>query len=121
MMTKAAFLMLLISISALAGCSGQDDGAIGWTEVIAWEGSSNNETETFAITSDEWRIRWETEPGETFALFQIYVYTPSRELQSLAVDTMEPGKDISYLQGSGEYYFEINTAQAYKVVVEQKQ
>lgn len=96
--------------------------APSWSRVPGWKGSSIKDTETFNIASDEWRIRWETSSGQTgFTLFQVYVYSASSELKSVAANVAAKGGDVSYMRGSGRYYLSIiNTTQPYSIVVEQR-
>ncbi len=92
-----------------------------WTEVISWEGSSIKDTETFSITANEWRILWDTKPGQYGDMnFQIYVYEASGSLKSVAANIIGGGSDVSYVRGSGNYYLTINTAQPYTITIEQK-
>lgn len=92
-----------------------------WQEVITFEGSSIKDTETFKISSGEWRINWSTKPGDMGDMnFQIYVYKANGDLESVAANIIGAGSDTSYMRGSGEYYFTINTSQPYTIVVEEK-
>lgn len=91
-----------------------------WREIAKWKGSSIKNTETFHVSTTEWRISWATQPGEYGDMnFQIYVYK-NGELVSLAANIIGKGSDISYMRGSGDYYLMINTAQPYVIIVEEK-
>ena len=93
-----------------------------WAEVITFEGKSIKDTESFDISADEWRLRWETEPGDFGPMnFQIYVYKSNKEMVGVAANVIGEGSDSSVMRGKGTYYLTINTAQPYKIVVEQRQ
>lgn len=90
-----------------------------WHEVARWEGKSIKNTETFSIPSSEWRISWDTRPGEYGEMnFQIFIYTAADDLVDVAANVIGADKDSSILRGAGDYYLKINTAQPYVVVVE---
>ncbi len=92
-----------------------------WKEVIRFEGESIKDTETFKVSSNEWRINWSTKPGDMGEMnFQIYVYNADGDLESVAANIIGEGSDMSYIRGSGDYYLTINTAQPYTVIVEEK-
>jgi hypothetical protein len=81
-----------------------------WVEVIRWEGEAIKNTETFNITTTEWRIRWSTRPGKFGDMnFQIYVYSASGNLKGVAANVIGDSSDESYFRGSGGYYLTINT------------
>lgn len=95
----------------------------GWKEVIKFEGNSIKDTQTFKVSSNEWRISWDTKPGDMGDMnFQIYVYDKSGTPAGSYViaNVVGEGSDTSYMRGSGEYYFTINTAQPYTIIVEEK-
>jgi hypothetical protein len=92
-----------------------------WEKVIEFTGSSIKDTETFKITSNEWRIDWETSPGQYGDMnFQIYLYKEGSQLPDVSANIIGAGKDVSYKRGSGSYYLTINTAQNYKIIIEEK-
>lgn len=92
-----------------------------WIEVIRFEGKSIKDTETFNISSDEWRIVWDTKPGDFGEMnFQIYIYKADGSLESVAANVIGEANDTSYVRGSGDYYLTINTAQPYTIIIEEK-
>lgn len=92
-----------------------------WKEVITFEGNSIKDTETFKVSSNEWRINWSTSPGDMGEMnFQIYAHKASGDLAGVAANIVGEGSDTSYMRGSGEYYLTINTAQPYTIVIEEK-
>lgn len=93
-----------------------------WAEVIRWEGNSIKDTETFSITANYWRIRWNTWPGEYGDMnFQIYIYDANGNLKNVAANVIGTGSDVSYVRGAGNYYLTINSGQPYTVIIEQEQ
>jgi hypothetical protein len=91
-----------------------------WQQIIAFEGSSTKNTQTFHVTSNEWRINWSTQPGQYGDMnFQIMVYKGENNLVSVAANVIGKGADTSYMRGSGDYYLMINTAQPYKITIEE--
>ena len=58
-------MIFVLSLSLLACGSSRDNGSnetasseAEWVEVIKFEGKAIKDTETFQITSKEWRIVW---------------------------------------------------------------
>ncbi|MBU5677911.1 hypothetical protein KQI88_15950 [Alkaliphilus sp. MSJ-5] len=101
--------------------SNQEKTEEKWEEVIRFEGKSIKDTETFKISSKEWRIVWDTKPGDMGGMnFQIYVYNANGSMESVAANVIGEANDTSYMRGKGEYYFTIVTAQPYTIIVEEK-
>ena len=91
-----------------------------WRLTKTFEGTSIKSTETFEITGDEWRINWETKPGEYGAMnFQVYVYNADGSLKDVAANIIGKGQDSTVVRGAGRYYLQFNTAQPYLVRVEE--
>lgn len=94
-----------------------------WKQIVKFEGKSIKDTQTFNISSDEWRIVWDTKPGDIGETnFQIYVYDGNGNPvgSHVVANIIGKGNDVSYMRGSGEYYLTINTAQPYTIIVEEK-
>lgn len=88
-------------------------------EVARWEGKATKNTETFHISSRQWRISWTTRPGEFGAMnFQIYVYKEGSVLPNVAANVIGTDSDSTIMRGAGDYYLTINTGQPYVIVVE---
>jgi len=83
-----------------------------WGEIKSWEGTGAKKTETFDITSDQWRITWGNNGGQFGGgILQVYVYRPGDDLPvALAANTTEIGKDTSYVYEKGTFYLDINAA-----------
>lgn len=91
-----------------------------WYKVITFEGNSIKNTQTFHISGNDWAISWATAPGEYGDMnFQIYVYDESGIPVDVAANVIGEGSDISYMRGSGNYYLTINTAQNYKIEIQE--
>jgi len=83
----------------------------GWRVVKSWTGSGIKQTESFRIASREWRISWTTKNEKVAGLLQIFVYTDSGELVTLAANQQGAGSDVSYVRNTpGRYYLAINSA-----------
>jgi hypothetical protein len=82
-------------------------------------GQGHQEHRDFHITSKEWRISWDTQPGEHGpGNFQIYVYTAKGTLDGIAANVIGANQDHSIMRGAGDYYLTINTGQPYTIIVE---
>ena len=93
-----------------------------WVEIARWEGKSIKDTETFTVPNDEWRLRWDTRPGQFGDMnFQIYVYRSDGTLIGVAANVIGKDTDNSVMRGKGNYYLTINTGQPYVIVAEAKQ
>lgn len=92
-----------------------------WYKVSQWQGKSIKDTETFNISSGEWRISWETRAGEFGDMnFQIFIHKSNGDLVTLAANVIGYDKDSTIMRGKGSYYLSINTAQPYSILVEER-
>ena len=92
-----------------------------WHKIVEWEGEAIKNTETFKIPSNEWKISWDTNPGDMGDMnFQIYIYNSAGSLVGVAANVVGANKDSSIMRGAGDYYLTINTAQPYTIIVEAK-
>ena len=90
--------------------------------ITSWSGNSIKNTETFHVSSDEWKISWNTKPGARGAMnFQIYIYNSDGSLKSVAANVIGQSSDHTIMRGSGDYHLSINTAQPYEITVESLQ
>ncbi len=92
--------------------------------IATWTGKSTKSTELFHISTNQWKISWDTWPGEFGDMnFQIYIYeaggTP--HAQFVVANVIGEDTDSSIMRGIGDYYLTFNTSQPYKVVVEEIQ
>lgn len=87
--------------------------------IASWEGESTKNTETFTVPTDEWKISWDTKPGELGDMnFQIYVYDKNGAMKGVAANVVGANNESTVMRGAGDYYLTINTAQPYKITVE---
>ena len=87
--------------------------------IASWEGESTKNTETFTVSSDEWKISWDTQSGKYGDMnFQIYVYDKNGAMKGVAANVIGTNTDSTIMRGAGDYYLMINTAQPYKITVE---
>ena len=92
-----------------------------WQDVVSWEGNGIKNTETFHISSNVWRISWDTKPEQYGEMnFQIYVFDADGALVDIAANVIGEDSDNSIMRGSGDYYLKINTGQPYEVIVAEK-
>ena len=89
--------------------------------IAQWSGSTIKNTETFNVPTQQWKIAWDTRPGEYGDMnFQIYVYNRdgSPHLSSYIVaNVIGANNDSTIMRGSGDFYLTINTAQPYDITV----
>jgi len=134
-------LILTMSVLLFSGCSSQANSepttsdpvaakpAVAdpvvaeptWQTVATFTGDAIRNTEKFTITSDEWRITWDTTPLEQYGdmNFQIYIYGQDQEMVGVAANVIGKANDVSYMYQPGEFYLTINTAQSYNIVIEE--
>jgi hypothetical protein len=75
-------------------------------------------TETFYPQTNEWKIVWNTAPGQAGSTnFQIYVYDEAGNLDSVVANIVGTGNGESVIRGSGGHYLKIDTAQSYNVKI----
>jgi len=99
-------------------------GAVKYTvlhQIAYFSGSEDDSrnTETFTITTHEWRIWWATfldEEGEE-SNFQIYVYKSDGDLVDVAANVVGKSNEFTTMRGKGDYYLKINTGQPYMITV----
>ena len=89
-------------------------------QIAFWKGSGNDSrnTETFIITTNEWRIWWWTEPGkEREANFQIYVYEENGDFVDMVANIIGKSNQFTIMRGKGSYYLKIVTGQFYMITI----
>ncbi len=98
---------------------GANENDIPPSDIIAsWSGSSTKNTETFHVPPGEWKITWDTQPGQYGDMnFQIFVYNSDGSLEGVAANVIGANRDYTMMRGAGDYYLMINTAQPYTVKV----
>jgi ribosomal protein S19 len=95
-----------------------------WKQVKIFEGNTINNTESFKITSDEWRIVWESKANDTGIGYTTIVLVKAgvNDIKTGKVigSKIGSGNEISYMSGIGQYYLAITSTQQYKITIEQK-
>jgi hypothetical protein len=102
---------------------------ITWHEVGRWERGEMTDpdnyevqTEYFHIPSYEWRVSWDTWPGENYgeAVFWISALPASGARGTDIANLIGAHKGMATMHGAGSYRLFIQTWQAYRIVVEAK-
>jgi len=101
-----------------------------WREVERWERGElvelddyyQTQTEYFYIPSNEWRVSWDTQPGENHGedVFWIRALPASGARGTDIANLIGAHKGMATLHGAGSYRLFILTRQAYRIVVEAK-
>lgn len=87
--------------------------------IASWEGSTKKNTETFHVPSKEWKISWDTKPGEYGDMnFIVNLYDADGNYVDLVANCIGANVANTTMRGAGDYYLDINTAQPYKIYVE---
>jgi hypothetical protein len=106
-----AALFVAVTVATLA--------AADYTPVKSWSGAGTKETETFTITTREWRVTW-TAVAERADFaggaknFDIGVYKDGGSqfpLSSISAGASET-KGESFVRGAGRYYLKISALNA---------
>jgi hypothetical protein len=78
-----------------------------WSAVRSWTGTGSRTTESFRISSDEWRISWEAEGDRAYGVLLISIYRVGGDLVDL-IYAEGASSNSSYVHNSpGEYYLQI--------------
>jgi hypothetical protein len=90
-----------------------------WKPVASWQGSATLNTPLFTV-GPNWRIRWDTWPGEYGGTFSIEVRSPQeRSSLGLAANVMGENHNTSYQYMTGTFYLEVGATQPWKIFVEE--
>lgn len=122
-------LFLILFTLFLAACGGGETGPGAraaavppWRQVVRFEGRESMQTEVFTIPQEatEWRITWNTKPGDVFGYLTVVVHRAGGELVTTAADVKGSSFSSQTFQGGGEYYLAIDTNQPFTITVEAK-
>ena len=82
-----------------------------WTLVKEWTGTGSKVTETFDVTSKEWRVNWSSNSQNSgLGSIGVLVYTADRKLIASATGRVG-APDTTYVhEGPGRYYLEVRSA-----------
>lgn len=112
-------VLVLVSIvsTTLVACSADTQSQdSNWQRVASFKGNSDKKTNTFRITSEEWRIRWSVKSED----ITIYVYNSDGTLMDMITSVFGDEEGVVNYMYSGDYYLTIKASQPYTVTVEQK-
>lgn len=88
-----------------------------WHIIKKWQGSDRKTTEPFQITGKTWRVKWKNLGN----LLIVNVLRPGEEFPvATPVNTLEQGKDVSYIYEAGEFYLDINAIGDWSIEIEEK-
>jgi hypothetical protein len=80
-----------------------------WKAIKSWSGDGISETESFATTAREWRLRWTAKNTRTVpGTFSVSVH--DAETDKLVSTATGLGSQESYVRGKGRFYLKINAA-----------
>src|ERR687890_445371 len=84
--------------------------------VQTFTGNGIKDTQSFTVTSDTWRLRYEfesTTEDQQSGSFEMSVYKPGNTIPESTITLERPGSDTSYVNaGAGTYYLSIGSANA---------
>ena len=117
---KSLFVMLvlvaIVSTTLVACSAGTQSQDPNWQRGTSFKGNSDKKTNTFHITSEEWRIKWSAESEDT----TIYVYNSDGTLMDMITSVFGDEEGVVNYVYSGDYYLTIKASGPYTVTVEQK-
>ncbi len=92
-----------------------------WHEVKRFTGSSDRNTETFAITSSQWRIRWNHTATHAIDLFILTLWEYPSDYQGIvAWESDGSASETSYFYSRGTYWLDISVVNStYDITVEE--
>lgn len=92
---------------------------INYHIIANWTGSCTKDTETFHVSSNEWKVAWDTKPGKNGeSNFILTIYNSDGTYKSSAANVIGSSSDYSIIRGSGDYYLSILSGQPYEIAVE---
>jgi hypothetical protein len=84
--------------------------------VRTFTGNGIEDTQSFTVTSDTWRLRYSfesTTEDQQSGSFEMTVYKPGNTIPESIITLERPGSDTSYVNaGAGTYYLSIGSAKA---------
>jgi len=82
-----------------------------WHSVNTFNSIEGLTTPSFAITGDEWRVKWLVKISSTFSFFNVHVYREgqtSELVDEWSWDEEDSHRDTRYIHaGNGSYYFKV--------------
>jgi hypothetical protein len=91
-----------------------------WREIARWEGTASRQTELFAISGRQWRVRWEVAPsrGDNLDMIGIVALRENGEGIGMALDMDKSETGETVFHESGNFYLSITSGRPYRVLVE---
>lgn len=105
------------AVVPVSGVTGGVFGTAG-AYVAKWKGAAPKSTESFAINTNEWEIRWTT-VGDSHFIFEVYNADTNEKVEPVE-NLIEKGAYTTVMRGKGRYYLKIETSQYYAIVVTEK-
>lgn len=104
-----------------AGDDAQRDRSAKWVQTVSFKGTGSKQTERFFVTANRWRVTWEVlRFYNGFELLAFDVVSRDGKVVSSGGHTGRPGKDSTYVEGSGEHRLFIRAANcSYEFTVEE--
>jgi hypothetical protein len=96
------------ALPPVAAGAGQGPMPSGWRQIRQWAGTGNLTTESFPVSSSQWRVRWSvSNPGAGAQLFVTVVDGTGREMTKGAVQRGAGNGQLYVTANPGNYYIEI--------------
>jgi len=86
--------------------------------IASWEGESTKDTETFHVPSDQFKISWDTKPGNFEGNFIFTINNADGSFKAAGANVIGANNESTIVRGAGDYYLSITTTQPYKIYVE---
>jgi hypothetical protein len=86
--------------------------------IATFEGESTKDTETFHVPSDQFKISWDTKPGNFEGNFIFTIKNADGSLKAAGANVIGTNSESTIVRGAGDYYLSITATQPYKITVE---
>lgn len=109
---KRGITIFLLIIFLSASASGD------WVRLKLWQGSGIKKTESFNVTSEEWRIIWNYKTDNPYGgAFSIFVNEKNGSSDMVA-NQSNSGEGSSYMHHPGTFWLDISALGSWVVTVE---
>lgn len=86
--------------------------------IASWEGESTKDTETFHVSTDQFKISWDTKPGNFEGNFIFTINNADGSFKAAGANVIGTNNESTIVRGAGDYYLSITATQPYKITVE---